>query len=83
VARNLFILIFCASITVLLGLGYFHEGINALFHYAFFGNLPSISDWSSFFVTLLALTSVILLAALSWRLMERPLISRARALHRY
>jgi peptidoglycan/LPS O-acetylase OafA/YrhL len=60
-----------------------HEGVNALFHYAIFRRLPGITDLSSFSVTLLSLMTVITLAALSWRLFEKPLIQRAHAAHRY
>jgi peptidoglycan/LPS O-acetylase OafA/YrhL len=61
----------------------FNQGINYLFHFAIFGRTPSISDWSSFSVTLLSLTTVMLLAALSWRLLEKPLIRHAHAVYRY
>lgn len=61
----------------------FHVGINGLLHFAIFGRTPSISDWSSLSVTLLSLVTVILLAALSWRVLEKPLIRRAHAMYRY
>jgi peptidoglycan/LPS O-acetylase OafA/YrhL len=61
----------------------FHQGINDLLHFVFFGRMPRIGDWSSLSVTLLSLITVMLLAALSWRLLEKPLIRRAHALYRY
>ena len=60
-----------------------HQGVNGLLHFAIFGRIPIINDWSSLFVTLLSLTTVMLLAELSWRLLERPLIRRAHAAYRY
>ncbi len=61
----------------------FHQGVNFLLHFAIFGETPSISDWPSLSVTLLSLITVIGLAALSWPLLEKPLIRRARAAYRY
>ena len=61
----------------------FHLGINSLFHFAILGQEPSISGWPSLSVTLLSLVTVMLLAALSWRLIEKPLIRGAHALYRY
>lgn len=61
----------------------FHQGINALFHFAILGRVPGIGSWPSLSVTLLSLITVILLAALSWRLFEKPLIRRAHAAYRY
>jgi peptidoglycan/LPS O-acetylase OafA/YrhL len=61
----------------------FHQGINALFHFAIFGRGPSINSWSSLSVTVLSLITVILLAALSWKTFEKPLIRHAHAAYRY
>ncbi len=61
----------------------FHQGINAWLHFAIFGERSNVSNWSSLSVTLLSLIIVMLLAALSWRLIEKPLIRRAHALYRY
>lgn len=61
----------------------FHQGINGLLHFFILGKKPGIYDWPSLFVTVLSLTTVISLAAISWRLMEKPLIRRAHAIYRY
>jgi peptidoglycan/LPS O-acetylase OafA/YrhL len=60
-----------------------HQGINALLQFVIFGGRSNVSNWSSLSVTLLSLVAVMLLAALSWRLIEKPLIRRAHGLHRY
>jgi peptidoglycan/LPS O-acetylase OafA/YrhL len=61
----------------------FHGGINDLFHFAIFGGRSGVSNWSSLSVTLLSLITVMLLAELSWRLLEKPLIRHAHAVYRY
>jgi peptidoglycan/LPS O-acetylase OafA/YrhL len=61
----------------------FHQGVNYLLHFAIFGKTPSISNWSSLFVTLLSLITAIMLAALSWPLLEKPLIRHSHAAYRY
>jgi peptidoglycan/LPS O-acetylase OafA/YrhL len=61
----------------------FHQGTNALLHFAIFGGRSNVSNWSSLFVTLLSLVAVMLLAALSWRLLEKPLIRHAHEVYRY
>ncbi len=57
----------------------FHQGIYGLYQYAFFGRQPVIDGWPSFFVTLLSIATVLLMAALSWRFLEKPLIRYAHA----
>jgi peptidoglycan/LPS O-acetylase OafA/YrhL len=61
----------------------FHQGINGLFHFFIFGSVPAIHSWSTLSVTLLSLITVILLASLSWRFIEKPLIRQAHAAYRY
>jgi len=61
----------------------FHQGINGLYHFVFFGEQPIITDWRHFGVTLLSLVTVLLMAALSWRFFEKPLIRRAHAASHY
>jgi peptidoglycan/LPS O-acetylase OafA/YrhL len=61
----------------------FHQGINFLFHFIIFGRTPSISNWSSLTATLLSFATVILLSAVSWRLVEKPLIRYAHTIYRY
>ena len=61
----------------------FHQGINALMRFAFFGERSNVSNWTSLSVTLLSLITVMLLAALSWRLLEKPLIQRSHIVYRY
>jgi peptidoglycan/LPS O-acetylase OafA/YrhL len=61
----------------------FHQGTNGLVHFAILGREPSVADWPSRVVTLVALAIVLLLAAMSWRLLEEPLIRRAHSRYRY
>lgn len=61
----------------------FHQGINWLYHWAFFGRAPAITGWPSTGVTLLSLLTVLLLAAVSWRVIEKPLIRRAHSTYPY
>jgi peptidoglycan/LPS O-acetylase OafA/YrhL len=61
----------------------FHEGVNFLLHGAVFGKIPSVNDWRSILLTLVSLATVLLLAEISWRVMERPLIQRAHSRYRY
>jgi peptidoglycan/LPS O-acetylase OafA/YrhL len=61
----------------------FHEGINFLIHGKVLGSIPTFDDWRSIFLTLVSLVTVLLLAAVTWRAMERPLIERAHAKYRY
>ena len=61
----------------------FHPGILRLYHYVFFRAVPSIQDWPTFCVTLLSLGTVVLLAAISWRVLEKPLMKRAHSKYRY
>jgi peptidoglycan/LPS O-acetylase OafA/YrhL len=61
----------------------FHLGINELIHFAVFGREARIVDWSSLFVTLASFAVVILLSALSWGLLEKPLIRHAHSVYRY
>ena len=60
----------------------FHQGINAILHWALFGDTET-AGWSSLSVTGLSLIAVLLLATLSWRLMEKPLIRHAHRSFRY
>jgi peptidoglycan/LPS O-acetylase OafA/YrhL len=61
----------------------FHPGILRLYHYWFFGAAPRVLDWPTWWVTLLSLGTVLLLSAISWRLLEKPLIKRARSRFQY
>ena len=60
-----------------------HHGLNALLHFAILGKRPGNNDWPSLSVTVLSFTIVMLLSALSWRLIEKPLIGHAHAVYRY
>jgi peptidoglycan/LPS O-acetylase OafA/YrhL len=55
----------------------FHQGINYLLHAAVFGAAPRIDGWGSALITSLSLATVLALAAVSWRFLEKPLIRRA------
>jgi peptidoglycan/LPS O-acetylase OafA/YrhL len=61
----------------------FHQGVNFLWHGAVFGKIPSVNDWHSILLTVVSLVTVLLLAEISWRVMERPLIGRAHSRYRY
>lgn len=61
----------------------FHQGINALFHLAVFGERPTITGWSSLGVTLLSLLTVLLLSAISWQMLEKPLVRYAHRTYQY
>jgi len=54
-----------------------HQGINYFWHAAVFGAAPRIDSWGSAFLTLLSLATVLALAAVSWRWIEKPLFRRA------
>jgi len=69
--------------TVAYGVYLFHQGTNALLHFATLGRRPSVADLPSLAVTLVALTVVLLLAGMSWRLIEKPLIRRGHSKYRY
>jgi peptidoglycan/LPS O-acetylase OafA/YrhL len=61
----------------------FHQGTNALVHFAVLGTKPGVASWPSLAVTLLSLTVVLSLAGVSWRLVEEPLLRRAHSRYRY
>jgi len=61
----------------------FHQGVNFLWHGAVFGKIPSVNDWPAILLTLISLATVLLLAEISWRVMERPLIQHAHSRYRY
>ena len=69
--------------TVAYALYLFHPGILRLYHFFFFGKLPSIHDFPTFWVTLLSLCTVVLFAELSWMIFEKPLIRFARIRFQY
>ncbi len=60
-----------------------HQGTNYLFHYACVGAAPAINSWATGLVTLLSLSTALAVAALSWRLLEKPLLRRAHTQFRY
>jgi peptidoglycan/LPS O-acetylase OafA/YrhL len=60
-----------------------HQGVNFLWHGVVFGRLPSLTDWPSILLTLVSFLTVLMLAGLSWRFMEGPLIRRAHNRYRY
>lgn len=60
-----------------------HSGILGLYHYLFFRDYPTISGWPTLGVTALSLGTVLLLSAISWRVLEKPLIRRAHSTYRY
>lgn len=69
--------------TIAYALYIFHPGVNILYHWAILGRRPIVDGWPSLCVTLLSLMTVIVLSELSWRVLEQPLIRRARCRYRY
>jgi peptidoglycan/LPS O-acetylase OafA/YrhL len=61
----------------------FHQRINSLFHKAIFGAEPKIVGLSSLAVTVLSLVTVLILSAISWNLLEKPLIRYAHSTYQY
>jgi peptidoglycan/LPS O-acetylase OafA/YrhL len=61
----------------------FHRGVNELLHFAITGGYPKLTSWASLGITLLSLGITFTLAAISWRVIEKPLIRRAHAKHSY
>jgi peptidoglycan/LPS O-acetylase OafA/YrhL len=56
-----------------------HLGILGVLHRVFFGGLPHIDDWPGFAVTVLAAILTWIIARLSWKYFEKPLIDRGHA----
>ena len=69
--------------TIAYGVYLFHSGVLHLYHYAVFGTDPSVQNWSTLFVTIVSLLTVVALAELSWRFFEKPLIIRAHLRYQY
>ncbi len=61
----------------------FHSGVLHLFHYLAFRNTPIVNSPLTLMLTLLALFATLLLAQISWRFLEKPLIRRGHARYRY
>jgi len=55
----------------------FHQGVSYLWHAVVFAKPPRVDSWQTLGVTLVALLSTIVLAMLSWRFIEAPLVDRA------
>ena len=69
--------------TVSYGIYIFHEGIRGLLFYWLRQTAAQIDDWSSVAITVLAVVTTFLLAEVSWRFFERPIVQRGRARYRY
>ena len=61
----------------------FHAGVSFLWHGAILRGRPSFDGWASILVTILSIATVLLLATISFRFVERPLVSWAHAKFRY
>jgi len=61
----------------------FHGGIQLLYHHVFFGQMPSVHNLPTLYVTVLSLVTVLVLAGISWRVLEKPLLKRAAMRYRY
>lgn len=81
--------VFCSPVLMKLGtLAYsiylFHNIILRLCHFICLGNTkPVNSNWQGVGVTVLSLIATLFLAEISWRVLERPLIERARRKYPY
>jgi peptidoglycan/LPS O-acetylase OafA/YrhL len=60
-----------------------HAGISFMVHGSILAREPRFDDWSSVSVTLLSLFTVFLVALISWRVMEQPLIRRSHSKYAY
>jgi peptidoglycan/LPS O-acetylase OafA/YrhL len=60
--------------TVSYGIYLFHQPLSGFFHGSLRGQVPQIGDAADAAVTLLALSCTLLLAGLSWRFFERPIV---------
>ena len=69
--------------TISYGLYLFHAGMLGVVHYVVLSGPPTIHDFRTLSVTVLALAVVFLLCGASWRFLEKPLIERARRKYRY
>ncbi|MBZ5634680.1 MAG: acyltransferase [Acidobacteriia bacterium] len=58
----------------------FHQGINGLLQYALQGTIPTGWTWC---ISVLSLATVLILAEVSWRVLESPLIRRAHSKYQY
>jgi peptidoglycan/LPS O-acetylase OafA/YrhL len=61
----------------------FHSGVLHLFHYFAFHETPIVNSPSTLMVTLIALATTLLLAQISWRFLEKPLIRRGHKKYGY
>ena len=65
------------------GVYLFHRGVLWLCHFLIFGRAPVVRDMATLLVTLLALVITLVLAELSWKFLEGPLVRQARSRYRY
>ncbi len=65
------------------GIYMFHQGVNALLHAEIFHAAPVIHDSSTLGVTVLAAVLTFLMAKLSWRYFEKPLVKRGQTRYAY
>lgn len=56
-----------------------HLAILGMCHWIFFRSLPHLDDWRGFLVTLLSAALTWILARLSWRYFEKPLVDRGHS----
>jgi peptidoglycan/LPS O-acetylase OafA/YrhL len=69
--------------TVSYGIYIFHEGIRGLIFYLLLQRPAQIDNWSSLGSTALAAGTTFLLAEISWRFFERPIVQRGRTRYTY
>jgi peptidoglycan/LPS O-acetylase OafA/YrhL len=60
-----------------------HGGVNGFLHYAIRAEPRQVHDVVSLGITCLSLVTVLILAAISWRWLERPLIQVSHAKYKY
>lgn len=69
--------------TISYGVYLFHEGIRCVLHYLILHSTAEVYDWPSLGVTVLSAGVTILIARMSWRFFEHPLVRVSHVRYRY
>jgi peptidoglycan/LPS O-acetylase OafA/YrhL len=67
--------------TISYGVYLFHQPISGLLHNMLREQVPQITNYQDCLVTLLALTMTLLVAVISWRLFEQPIVRYGQQVH--
>src|SRR5579871_42780 len=65
------------------GIYLIHHGILYLAHYLISGKMPAASNWTEIGITVVAIAVVLVIAVMSWRWFESPLVRRGHQRARY